>query len=507
MNEPPVPASSRDLSRLIDLATAGEGGPVYLVTGDRVLAEPAAERLSKALADRAGCPVETHRRPPRLAPLLGDLRTFGLFAPAKVVLAVETGALADRSAAAAFLDEAAEVLPLTQSGGERPDGELSRAEHRAAVRLLQAIRLFDLDPYQGEPAALLAQLPDWAFQGRSGRRGKKKAEEMRSGLAELLEAARRAELRGLGQEEVSALADVVREGLPEGHVLVLAESAVADGHPIAEALEGRGALLRLARVESDRKGWKGLPELAAELVRQTGVSMDRPALEALAARTLRGGSGWGTNPAESDSTARFAGEYRKLANLAQGLGRDRIGVEMVEDAVEDRGQEDVFKILDAVGEGRGAEALDRLTRYLAGAPDAVAARLSFFALFAGFCRNLTAVRGVMRAAGVRGGERNYGRFKSSLAPALQKDLDGIKSPLAGLHPFRLHRAYLAASAMDETYLARLPWRVLETELALKGESGDPAAALGELLAEVAAQAGAGAPSSSASVSRRSRRAR
>jgi hypothetical protein len=31
--------------------------------------------------------------------------------------------------------------------------------------------------------------------------------------------------------------------------------------------------------------------------------------------------------------------------------------------------------------------------------------------------------------------------------------------------------------MDESYLARLPWRVLETELALKGESGDPAAAL------------------------------
>ena len=66
----------------------------------------------------------------------------------------------------------------------------------------------------------------------------------------------------------------------------------------------------------------------------------------------------------------------------------------------------------------------------------------------------------------------------------------MKSPLAGLHPFRLHRAYLAASGMDEAYLARLPWRVLETELALKGESGDPAAALGELLAEVAAQAGA-----------------
>lgn len=482
-----MPAPPKDLASLIARATAGDAGPVCLVTGDRVLAEPAAERLALAVAEKAGCAVETHRRPPHLAPLLGDLRTFGLFQPAKVVLAVETGALADRTAAAVFLDEAAEALPLT----ERSGGALSQAERRAAVRLLQAVRLFDLDPYRGEPEAVLSQLPDWAFQGASGKRTKKTAEERRGGLAELLAAARRAELQGLGQEEVTALADVVREGLPEGHVLVLAESSVAKEHPIAKALEARGALLRLAQVESDREGWKGLPELAAELARQTGVAIDRPALDALARRTLRGGSGWGSSPAESDSTARFAGEYRKLAHLAQGLGRDRIGPGLVEDAVEDRGQEDVFKVLDAVGEGRGAEAMDRLTRYLAAAPDAIAARLSFFALFAGFCRNLTAVRGMMRASGVRPGERNYGRFKSSLAPTLQKDLDGLKSPLAGLHPYRLHRAYLAASSMDETYLARLPWRVLETELALKGESGAPAAALGELIAEVAAQAGRG----------------
>jgi DNA polymerase III delta subunit len=480
-----VPTDTGDLTHLIARATSGAGGPVYLVTGDRVLAEPAAERLASAVAEKAGCPVETHRRPPRLAPILGDLRTFALFAPAKVVLAVETGALADRSAAATFLDDAAEALPL----GERAGGDLSQAERRAAVRLLQAIRLFDLDPYQGEPAAVLSQLPDWAFSGASGRRTRKKAEEIRTGLADLLAGARRAEVQGFGQEEVSDLAAVVRDGLPEGHVLVLAESAAAAGHPIVEALESRKAVLRLAKVESDREGWKGLSELAAELARQTGMGIDRPALEALARRTLRGGSGWGTSPAESDSTARLAGEYRKLANLAQGLGRGRITVELVEDAVEDRGQEDVFKVLDAVGEGRGGEALDRLTRYLASAPDQVAARLSFFGLFAGFCRNLTAVSGMMRAVGVRAGERNYGRFKSSHAPRLQGDLGGVKSPLAGLHPFRLHRAYLAASSMDEGYLARLPWRVLETELALKGESGDPAAALGELIAEVAAQAG------------------
>ncbi|HSL82430.1 MAG TPA: hypothetical protein VLF66_06605 [Thermoanaerobaculia bacterium] len=475
------------LEQIIGKATSGAAGPVYLVVGDRVLAEPAAERLAAAVAEKAGCEVETHRRPPSLTPLLSDLRTFALFAPAKVVLAVETGVLADRAAAAAFLDEAGEALPLSGGGEGGASIAWRGAERRAAVRLLQAIRLFDLDPYEGEPAAVLGRLPDWAFQGASGRRTKK-AEELREGLAALLEGARREGIEGFAQEEVSELAAVVKDGLPEGHVLVLAESAVAAEHPVVAALEERGGIVRLARVESGKGGWTGLPELVAELARQTGVGIDRPALEALARRTLKGGSGWGTSPAEADSTARFAGEYRKLAHLAQGLGRPRIGAEMVEEAVEDRGQEDVFKILDAVGEGRGEEGLDRLRRYLAAASDAGSARLSFFGLFAGFCRNLTAVRGMMRAAGVRPGERNYNRFKDRQAPVLQRDLDGFKSPLAGQHPYRLHRAYLAASTMDEAYLARLPWRVLETELALKGESGSPEAALAELMLEVAAQA-------------------
>ncbi|MFP3940411.1 MAG: hypothetical protein ACLF0P_08905 [Thermoanaerobaculia bacterium] len=470
------------LQELIRKAASGSHEPAYLVAGDRVLAEPAARRLADALAEAGGCSVEVHRRPPRLAPILGDLRTFGLFSSAKVVLAVDTGALADRTAAATFLDEAAEVLPL------REGGDLSRADRQSAVRLLQAIRLFDLDPYDGEPEAVLSHLPAWAFQGASGRRSKKKAEEIREGLAGLLEAARRAELQGFAQEEVSELAAVVREGLPAGHALVLAESSVAKDHPVVAALEERKAVVRVAAVESGREGWKGLPELARELAGQIGVAIDRAALDALAARTLRGGSGFGSQPAEADSTGRLAAEYRKLAHLAQGLGRDRITAEMVEDSVEDRGQENVFEILDAVGAGRGDQALDRLGRYLAAAPDPLAARLSFFGLLAGFCRNLTAVRGMMRAARVRPGERSYGRFKSSLAPALQKDLDGTKSPLAGLHPFRLHRAYLAASAMDEAYLARLPWRVLQTELALKGESGQPEAALSELIAELASQA-------------------
>ncbi len=485
MATPRQPAGPDGIDQLIERAVAGTGGPVYLIAGDRVLAEPAGLRLASALAERAGCQVETHRRPPRLAPVLGDLRTFALFSSAKVVLAVETGIFADRSAAAAFLDDAAEALPLSGD-------DLSPAERRAAIRLLQAVRLFDVDPYRGDPGAVLGQLPDWAFQGakgaggRSRGRGKKQVETLRQDLAPLLAAARGAGLEGMGEDEVSELAAVLRDGLPEGHVLVLAESSVAADHPVVATLEERGAILRLTGVESSRDGWKGLDGLAAELARETGVAIGRDGLEELARRTLRQEAGFGKTGVASDSTARFAAEYRKLANLAQGLGRARIDAALVAEAVEDRGEEDVFKILDAVGAGRGAEAADRLRRYLASASDPIGARLSFFGLFAGFCRNLTAVSGMVRAVGVRPGERSYPRFKERLAPALQGDLDGRKSPLAGLHPYRLHRAYLAASGMAEAYLARLPWRVLQTELALKGESGDPEAALAELVAEVAA---------------------
>ncbi|HYO16821.1 MAG TPA: hypothetical protein VE685_26790 [Thermoanaerobaculia bacterium] len=115
----------------------------------------------------------------------------------------------------------------------------------------------------------------------------------------------------------------------------------------------------------------------------------------------------------------------------------------------------------------------------------MAARLTFFSLLASFCRQLTAVRGMMRAARVPAGESNYYRFKSSHAPALQGEIPtGGKNPLAGLHPFRLHRAYLAASRLPEAFLAKLPAEVLETELQLKGEASEADVALARFVARL-----------------------
>jgi hypothetical protein len=220
--------------------------------------------------------------------------------------------------------------------------------------------------------------------------------------------------------------------------------------------------------------------MVEQLESDLGVGIRRDALQELVRRTLKAETGrQNVGGAQADSTARFAAEYRKLAGLSPAGDIDRALVERV---VVDRGEEDVWKLLDAVGEGRVGEALTRLDRLLASAEDPAAARFSFFSLFAGFCRQLTLVRGVAEEFGVRGGERNYNTFKNRVAPRLTADFsDGGKNPLAGTHPFRLHRTYLAAFRLPEEKVGRLPEWVLETELALKGESGEPMTALAGLL--------------------------
>ena len=71
------------LDSILKRIEKGEIEPVYLVSGDLVAAEPQALRLAEAVAKRAGCSVESHKRPDRLSHLFADLRTLGLFRPPK----------------------------------------------------------------------------------------------------------------------------------------------------------------------------------------------------------------------------------------------------------------------------------------------------------------------------------------------------------------------------------------------------------------------------------------
>ncbi|HEV8629397.1 MAG TPA: hypothetical protein VGV61_03700 [Thermoanaerobaculia bacterium] len=464
------------MSDPVDRLLAAPPSPLYLVVGDPVLGEPTASRLGAALAARSGGSFALRRRPADLLPLLDDLRTFSLFGGAKVLAAVDTAVLADRSAALELVADALAVAP--------PSGDsLSAKEREGASRLLQALHLFGVDPAAGGAAEAIAGVPDWALAGKKGARlAKKEAEQRREQLVPLLEAARHDGLAGLGEEAVAQLGELLARGLPSGHSLILAERTVAADHPLVAQLRERGALLAVGEVVAEREGWSGVGALAAQLESEGGTAIRRDAMDELARRTLRQGEGRGAG-VDGSSTARFAAEYRKLADLAGG---QPITLALVEEAVEDRGEEDSWQLLDALAEGRGGEVLTRLDRLVAGSDDPGRARLAFFSLLAGFCRQLVAVRGVIDRLGVARGERSYNRFKDRLASALTGELpEGLPNPLAGVHPFRLHRAYLAAGRLPPATVLGLPMRLLDTEMALKGEASDPQAALAALIAEIA----------------------
>lgn len=470
------------------LARIAEGRiePLYLVSGDRVVAEPAAERIASAAAEAIGCEVDVYRRPVELSPVLADLRTLSLFGAGKVALVIESRVLADSRDVADLIDDAGEALPLT---GE----DLTTEGRRAAGLLLQALRLFEVDPYAATPQEALGQLPAWAFQGgstyrrksRNRARGKRQAEDLKNGVTELLAAARAAELEGWAETELAELSQLVAGGLPPNHTMILVERSVAADHPLVANIAGAGAWLETGEIEVAKGGrWEGLKTVSAELERDTGVAIRPDALEELARRTLQQEDSRKGGGVKVDSTERLAGEYRKLASLAGPGGV--IERALVEETIDDRGEEDVWKILDAIGAGHAAEALHRLDRLMAAAEDPMAARLSFFALLAEFARHLTAVAGMARVAKVSRGERNYNRFKNDLAPLLQAERPGLgKNPIGSLHPFRLHRAYLAASRLPASLLASLPARTLEAELALKGGSRRPRVVLATLVSDLA----------------------
>ncbi len=478
---------------MLEAIASGELSPVYVVSGDLVVAEPQAEKLARVLADRAGCEVESRRRPVGLGKILQNLRTFSLFDAAKVILVVDSAILADRRTAAVLIDQAEEALPVT---------ELDVAGREGASRLLQALRVFGIDA-GAEPAEAVGSLPKWALEGgvafrkkRSGRgRTAKQIATLRDGLAKLLEAARGAGLEGYAEGDLAELGEIAAGGLPEGYALVLAEHAVAADHPVVKTLVAKGAVLDVGKVSAGRGGdWQGLRALTDQLAAETAVSIAPGAASELARRTLRQSGSWGKRDVDAESTARFAGEYRKLANLVRGgrpsRGGQRLQItrKQVVESVGDRGEEDVWKILDAIGNGRGGEALTRYRRLLGAADDIISARLSFFGLLAGFCRHLTAVAGIAKLRSIPSGVRNYNQFKNRWVPRFQAEQEVGKNPLAGLHPFRLYRAYLAASLMDRDLLARLPALVFETETRIKGESSEPDVAIAQLMARLTASA-------------------
>lgn len=399
---------------------------------------------------------------------------MALFEPGKLLVVHESGLLADREEAAKMMGP---VLKAAKS--RRDDDGLDGGLRDAAVSLLRVLRLHDIDPGGGAPEQVVARLPA-ALLGET-------PAESRGHLARLLEAAVAAGLQGVGGDDLTLLSDLLRDGLPERHLLILVERGVDAQHPLVKSLAKRGAIVEAGRLGFEKKGGvAGLEALVGELERETGARLARGAADELARRTLRGEDarrGGEAGAVDADSAARFAAEFRKLAALAGDGAIDRA---LVATHVADRGEEDVFKLLDAIGDGSASEALAKIARRVAGAEDPLLERLSIFAMLAKFARQLTAVAGAMRACEVVPGETSYPRFQQRIAPRLQGEIAGVEvNPLRGLHAFPLHRIYLAASRFAEAEVLALPARTLETERRLKGDSGEPDAALAAFVVALA----------------------
>ena len=485
-----------EIDAAVERIESGDRQPLYLLIGEQVLAMKAATRIAGALATGSGCEMTVHRRPAELRPILADLLTFSLFDPAKVTLVCDSAIFADRTAAADLIDEAEAALPV--SGG----GVLSPTEREAAGRLLQALRLFSVPADAGAADEVVSSLPDAALAGgRKHRRGRRRARtkkqkgELAAGLAALLEGARAEGLTGWSDSDLAELGRAADGGLPDGHALVFAERRADRAHPLVRRLFERNAAFEVGALEFDRRGAVGgLDSVVAELAVETGIGIDRAAVMELARRTLRKTETRGESEVDADSAARFAAEYRKIADTVRDKA-DRIDLDTVKEMVADRGDQDVWQLLDAIAEQRPAQALAQLRRRLDSATDRTAARLSFFALLGNFCQQLAAICGVAATLDLPS-ERNFNRFKTRVLPRLIAGLPGgAANPLARMHPFRLFRIYQAASVRRgqraSRDMAALPWQVLETEIRLKGGSADGDTALEALVATVAGAGRAG----------------
>ena len=486
--------------------------PLYLVIGEEVQAIREGTRIAEALASAAGCEVTVRNGASgaELGSILADLFTYSLFEPAKIALVSGSAEFADKDAAAGLIDEAAQVLDdegrLVHGGGE----PLPAAERTAAGRLLQVLRLFGVDPMAGAAEEVVAALPDSTFSGgknyrKGGRRGrlKKQKAELKKGLTALLEAARAEDLSGWSDGNLAELDRVAEGGLPEGHALVLADRSVDRDHPIVRRLFERKAAFAFDTLGLDRQGKPtGLDPIVAELARETGVSIDRMAAAELARRTLRT-EGWGAGEVDEASAARFAAEYRKIA-AGMPEGSRRIDRAAVVEMVTDRGEEDVWKIISAIEERSPGEGLALMRRYFDGARDRQGERFRFLSVLAGRCEQLIAVHGIAMAHRLPE-QQHFNGFRARVLPKLMAEWPGAVRKPAPYGLFRIYQAAMARRSPEAVAeVAELPWRVLETEMRLRGGSADGDTALEAL---VLAMAGSGGSGTSERAARQRRRRR
>ncbi len=378
-------------------ARAGRPAPVYLLDGDPFLALRAGRELVETLVpeaqralnvvelDAAATPAEAAR----------ELATGGLFGGRKVVLVVEPAFLTSKEDAA----EAFERARKSWAEGRQRDG----ARRLVALAAKAGWSAADLDPSrEGAPG-----LSDWR------RELGVEPEDPAAAETFLEEAARYALERGLqaGKEDAAALEALLSQGLPPGHVLVIAAGKVDGRLPLVKRLAGAGRRLTLA-VEKEGRWDEERPVLGpvlAALLAGTGKRVDREAEARLAALV-------------GDDARALAAEVGKLA--AYVGERAIIGAEDVDLLVTRVASEKFFALGNAVESRDLPGALRVLRRSL---EDGLAVQ-QLLASLAGTVRRLVVEqeRGRLAAAGRRLG--NFEAWSAAVLPAIPEEELGDRKP-------------------------------------------------------------------------------
>ncbi|BDG08038.1 DNA polymerase III subunit delta [Anaeromyxobacter paludicola] len=427
----PRAAASHTLEGCLAEARAGSPAPVYLLDGDAFLAARAAAELCGALVPEARRALDLVELDPAASPaeVAAELATRGLFGSGKVVLLREPAFLASKEDAQGAFDRAREMW--------------EKGRQREAAR-----RLLALAAKAGWSADDLAAAPG-AKKGKGDLPALERdlgldlGEEGRAFVAAASAFAREREMKA-ARDDASALDALLGDGLPKGHVLVVAAGKVDGRLPLVKKLVAAGRRVSLA-IEVEGPFGQERPVLGPvleALLAGTGKSVDRGA-EARLAELV------------GDDARQLASEVAKLAAFVGD--RKVIRAADVDELVTRVAADPFFALGNAVEARDLPRALGVLSRSLA---DGASPHMLLGSL-AATVRRLVVERERARAAAGERRLRSVSEWEALVLPSISREELGQKKPYGFWMKYQASLRYGRGELLD--FLSALA----ESDVAMK----------------------------------------
>jgi DNA polymerase III subunit delta len=410
-----APAERAGLKECLAEARAGKPRPVYLFEGDPFLSGRAARELAHALVPEAERDLNLVEQDAASSPgeVAAEILTRGLMSSRKVVIVSEPAFLTGKEASAEVFLRAREMW--------------SQGRKREAARRLIALvakagfRAEDLAPGANDPPSAADFKSELGVTLEEG-----DLDFIRSAAAFAVEREMKAP-----KDDASALEAALAQGLPPGHVLVVAAGKVDGRLPLVKRLAAAGRRLSFG-IESEGKWGEEKPQLrplVEALLEGSGKVAEAGALALLAERV------------GSDART-LASEVAKLSAYV-GAGK-RITAADVEAIVTRVAADPFFALSNAVESRDLPLALAVLDRNLA---DGASPFLVLQSLAAALRRLVVEWERAHRAAGERP-IHSYDAWQAAVLPSIPREEIGERKP------FGLWKKYEAAQRYGRTRLLR-----------------------------------------------------